>query len=218
MQPAPDLPIEQLQVVDPAFFEQADTLMLARWLPGKYLITCINDNITAVKITETEAYLGTTDRACHAFGGKKTARTATMYLPGGHAYVYLCYGLHHLFNIVTHAAGEPHAILIRAGEPVAGIETMLQRRQKSKPDYSLTRGPGSLAQALGLHTGHSGLPLTPPGLYIGQLWGDTQPVAIGQSARIGVGYAGADALLPYRFFIPGSKWVSGGAGLNRPVD
>jgi DNA-3-methyladenine glycosylase len=200
---------ENLQVVDPAYFEQADTLMLARWLLGKYLITTITDATTAVKITETEAYLGTTDRACHAFGGKKTARTATMYLPGGHAYVYLCYGLHHLFNIVTHAAGEPHAILIRAGEPVAGIETMLQRRQKSKPDYNLTCGPGALAQALGLHAGHSGLPLTPPRLYIGQLLGDTQPVAIGQSARIGVSYAGADALLPYRFFIADSKWVSG---------
>ncbi|MCU0374416.1 MAG: DNA-3-methyladenine glycosylase [Chitinophagaceae bacterium] len=215
MQPIPILPTVQLQVVEPAFFEQADTLMLARWLLGKYLVTCINNTTTAVQITETEAYLGTTDRACHAFGGKKTARTAPMYLPGGHAYVYLCYGLHHLFNIVTHAAGEPHAILIRAGEPVAGIEAMLQRRQKNKADFSLTRGPGALAQALGLHTGHTGLPLAPPHLYIAGQAGAGPPAAIAQSARIGVSYAGADALLPYRFFIPGSKWVSGTARLNR---
>jgi DNA-3-methyladenine glycosylase len=133
-----------------------------------------------------------------------------MYLPGGHAYVYLCYGIHHLFNIVTHQKDIPHAILIRALEPITGITQMLKRRNKSNPDFSLTRGPGSLSQALGIHKAHSGMLLQKSEIILATDQGIPKNAIIEQSARIGVDYAGTDALLPYRFSLKGNAWVSGG--------
>lgn len=149
MLPVSDFSIEQLQVVDPVFFEQPDTLTLARWLLGKYLITCINGTKNHCKNNRNRGLFRYSRQSLPCLWGEKNCPHCNHVPAGGHSYVYLCYGLHHMFNIVTHAAGEPHAILIRAGEPVAGMETMLKRRQKSKIDYSLTRGPGALAQALG---------------------------------------------------------------------
>jgi DNA-3-methyladenine glycosylase len=205
------MPLEHTYTpVPPHFFEQEDTLWLARWLLGKLLITRQEGLLTAVRITETEAYLGATDRACHAYGYRHTARTRTMYLPGGHAYVYLCYGMHHLFNIVTHRAGEPHAILLRAGEPAIGTALMQQRRGPQVPLHKLASGPGSLSKALGIHTGLNALPLAAPHFEIAE---DAAPylpdTAIGSSPRIGVSYAGTDALLPYRFFVKNHPTVSG---------
>lgn len=190
------------------YFLQTDTLMLARQLLGMQLFTCIDGIKTAGRIVETEAYLGETDRASHAYGGRRTRRTEAMYLPGGHAYVYLCYGIHHLFNIVTNKIDIPHAILIRAIEPTEGINHMLDRRQKSKADFSLTRGPGSLSRALGINTGFSGQKLQDTELFIMDndsqlLWDD-----IASGPRIGVDYAGEDAKLPYRFFIKNNPYVS----------
>ncbi len=188
---------------------QSDTLKLAKELLGMLLITRFDGIETAGIIVETEAYLGETDRASHAFGGKRTARTETMYLPGGHAYVYLCYGIHHLFNIVTHRENIPHAILVRALEPVAGIETMLLRRNKEKVDFSLTRGPGSLSQAMGIRKSHSGILLQQQSIIIAGGANPVKKIETEAGPRIGVDYAGEDALLPYRFSIKNNPWVSG---------
>lgn len=190
------------------YFMQADTLLLAKELVGMILVTRFNGIETSGRIVETEAYLGETDRASHAFGGRRTSRTEIMYMPGGHAYVYLCYGIHHLFNIVTHQKDIPHAILIRALEPMAGIEYMLKRRNKTKPDFSLTRGPGSLSQALGIHKMHTGLLLQTSGIIIGIEEHNINSALIEKSPRIGVDYAGSDAGLPYRFSLKGNPWVS----------
>ena len=160
-------------------------------------------------ITETEAYAGAIDKASHAYNNRRTARTETMYQPGGVAYVYLCYGVHHLFNVVTNVQDIPHAVLIRAIEPLEGIDVMLQRRGLHQPTHKLTAGPGSMSAALGInYKAHNGLPLNGAVLYIEDrhiVIGENQIVA---SPRIGVNYAGADALLPYRFTIAGNPWVS----------
>ena len=132
-----------------------------------------------------------------------------MYAEGGLAYVFLCYGIHHLFNVVTHLRDTPHAILIRGIEPVRGIETMLQRTGKKELDNSLTRGPGNVSKALGLHTSKSGWPLSNRELFIADDGFVYPPRLIGSSPRIGVDYAAEDALLPYRFYIKGNPFVSG---------
>lgn len=198
-----------MNIPDANFFMQQDTLWLAKELLGMELITRFDGKETAGIILETEAYLGETDRASHAYGGRRTQRTETMYLRGGHAYVYLCYGMHHLFNIVTNLQDVPHAILIRAVEPTRGLEHMLARRKKEKPDFSVTRGPGSVSQALGIHKSHSGILLQQETIIIADNRLPGKHIQIESSARIGVDYAGEDALLPYRFFVKNSPWVSG---------
>ena len=145
-----------------------------------------------------EAYNGIIDKASHAFGGRRTRRNEMMYAEGGVAYVFLCYGIHHLFNIVTHNKQIPHAILIRGLEPLLGIDEMLVRTGKKQLDNSLTRGPGNLSKAMGLLTSHSGSSLVGNELFISD-----------DGFTIGVAYAGKDALLPYRFYIKGNPFVSG---------
>ncbi len=132
-----------------------------------------------------------------------------MYDEGGLAYVYLCYGIHHLFNVVTHKKDTPHAILIRALEPLQGIDHMLERTGKEKLDYTLTRGPGNLSKALGIFTHVSGYSMQGKDLFIADDGFVYPKKQIGASPRIGVDYAGADALLPYRFFVKGNPYVSG---------
>lgn len=198
-----------IHILPTHFFAQQDTLRLARDLLGKILTTHFDGKETSGRIVETEAYLGETDRASHAFGGRRTMRTETMYLPGGHAYVYLCYGIHHLFNIVTHQQDVPHAILIRALDPMNGIPFMMERRKKTKLDNTLTRGPGSLSKALGIDVLHSARPLQYPDLFISDDGFRYDENIIQTSPRIGVDYAGEDAKLPYRFFIKGNINLSG---------
>lgn len=164
-------------------------------------------------ITETEAYAGTSDRASHAFGDRRTARTEVMYAEGGVAYVYLCYGIHHLFNVVTNVAGIPHAVLIRAGEPLEGIDQMLLRRKKRSLTPAVTSGPGTLSAALGIRTIHSGIVLNSDSISIHDPGTTIAPSQIIAATRVGVAYAGADALLPYRFYIAGSRFVSKAKGL-----
>lgn len=181
-----------------AYFQEEDTLSLSRRLLGKFLVSSIGDQLTSGMIIETEAYLGKKDRACHAFGGRRTKRTEVMYLEGGHWYVYLCYGMHFLLNVVTHRKDEPHAILIRALSPSEGVEYMLQRRGMKQVEKKLTAGPGSVCTALGITTQLSGEPMGKT-VWIedrGVLVTDNQ---IMESPRIGVAYAQEDALLPYRF-------------------
>jgi DNA-3-methyladenine glycosylase len=191
------------------FYQREDVLRISRELLGKILVTKWSKVETSGRIVECEAYAGVMDRASHAVGGRRTARNEVMYGEGGNAYVYLCYGIHHLFNVVTNSTDVPHAILIRAVEPVSGIKEMLKRTGKEKADNTLTRGPGNVSKALGIHTSHSGMSLQGNQLYLaedGFSWPDKE---IGASPRIGVEYAGPHALLPYRFYIKGNPFVSG---------
>ncbi len=191
-----------------AFFQGADTAFLAQSLLGKVLSTEFNGQLTAGKITEVEAYLGASDRACHAFDYRRTARTETMFLPGGHTYIYLCYGIHHLFNVVTHQQNEPHAILIRAVEPVLGIEIMMERRKMAKVKPSLSAGPGSMSQALGITTAHNQMKINEGPIRI-EDWGfRVKKSEIVAKNRIGVDYAGEHASWALRFFLKDNDFVS----------
>ena len=136
-----------------------------------------------------------------------------MFAEGGVAYVYLCYGIHHLFNVVTNVADTPHAVLIRAGEPLEGIDHMLLRRKKSTLTPALTSGPGALSAALGIRTIHNGVSLNEDSISIKDMGTNIAPAQIIAATRVGVAYAGADALLPYRFYIAGNRVVSKAKGL-----
>lgn len=194
------------------FYKRDDVVQVAKELLGKLLVTNIDGVITSGIITETEAYAGINDKASHAYGGRRTDRTKVMYHLGGVAYVYLCYGIHHLFNVVTNQQDVPHAVLIRAVEPVEGVDVMLERRNKTKITSSLTSGPGALSQALGLHTKHTGFSLHGPEIMIkeGRRVG---PDDVMSGTRVGVAYADEDAYLPYHFWIKDSPYVSKGKGL-----
>ena len=192
-----------------SFYARKDVVLIARELIGKIIITNFDGKVTSARIVETEAYAGITDKASHAFGGRRTPRNEHLYSRAGTAYVYISYGLHQMLNIVTNDKDIPDAVLIRGAEPIAGIEIMLKRTGKKIPDKTLTRGPGNVAKALGIFKHHSGNSLLGDEIY---LMDDATKVAdedIGISARIGVESAGADALLPYRFYIKGNKYVSG---------
>jgi DNA-3-methyladenine glycosylase len=191
------------------FYQRSNVLLIAKELLGKILVTKWNKTITSARIVETEAYAGVMDRASHAYGARRTKRNDIMYSQGGFAYVYLCYGIHHLFNVVTNDHGIPHAILVRGAEPLQGIEEMLNRTGKEKPDHTLTRGPGNLSKALGIDTSHSGLSLLDKKIFIADDGFRYKKKEIVASPRIGVDYAGEDALLHYRFFIKGNPFVSG---------
>jgi len=197
-------------LLQPDFFLRDDVVKIARELIGKKLVTCFDDEITSGIITETEAYAGITDRASHAFGGRFTGRTSVMYQTGGTAYVYLCYGVHSLFNVVTNVQGIPDAVLIRGIQPLEGIAKILERCGKSRHENYLGRGPGKVSKCLGIHFSHSGLPITN---MIGEnagnklkIWIEDNDLVIKeedikQGTRIGVDYAGEDATLPFRFLL-----------------
>jgi len=182
-----------------SFYESEDVVALAIKLLGKELVTCFDGVTTSGIITETEAYAGVTDKASHAYGGRRTGRTEIMYARGGTAYVYLCYGMHSLFNVVTNVKDVPHAILIRAIQPAKGVDVMLARTGKSKVTSAFAEGPGKVAKALGIHYSHSGLDLTNGDIWIEDRKIGIPPEEIIAGPRIGVGYSGEDALLPYRF-------------------
>lgn len=177
-------------------------------LMGKLLITNIEGKQTSGRIVELEAYDGIIDRASHAYNSKRTLRNEMMYAAGGVAYVYICYGLHNLFNIVTNIADIPHAILIRSIEPVEGISHMLKRRNKSVADRDITSGPGNLSKALGIDISDNGCSLLENRICIADDGFSYKPSEIFTSHRIGMTSAGKDALLPYRYYIKGNPFVS----------
>ncbi len=195
------------------FYRRTDVVTIAKELLGKIVVTHIDGRYTAGMIVETEAYAGATDKASHAFGNRRTPRTDIMYAPGGVAYVYLCYGIHHLFNVVTNVQETPHAVLIRAIEPLEGTDIMLERRKKEKLLPSLTAGPGAMSEALGIKTRHTGIPLTGKEIYIEDRGIAIPQSQVGTATRVGVAYAEEDALLPYRFFVKENAYVSKGKGL-----
>ena len=198
-----------MKKLDYNFYNRPDVVKIARELLGKVLVTDWGNGLTSGRVVETEAYKGVTDRASHAYNGRRTARTEVMYNDAGSGYVYLCYGIHHLFNVVTNVKNTPHAILIRAVEPLQGVDMMLQRTGKQNPDRTLTSGPGNVSKALGILTRHSGISLTGNTIFIADDGFAVRTKDIIATPRIGVGYAGEDALLPYRFFIRNNIYVSG---------
>ena len=197
--PALQMKPATLQKLDVDFYTRTDVVAVARDLLGKVLCTSIDGELTTAVITETEAYAGVDDRASHAWGGRRTRRTEPMYAEGGTAYVYLCYGIHHLFNVVTSERDDPQAVLVRAASPVAGTDRMLARRGKDAVDTTLLGGPGSLACALGITTGLSGTSLLGDRVWIEDQGFVVDSIAVGP--RVGVDYAGEDASRPYRFLL-----------------
>lgn len=195
--------------LDAAFYGRENVVLIAKELLGKILVTNFDNEITAARIVETEAYNGIVDKASHAYNGRRTNRTEIMYMQGGKAYVYLCYGIHHLFNVVTNEQDTPHAILIRAAEPVFGVDAMLHRTRKTNLDYTITKGPGNVSKALGISTKHTGVDLLGNEMYIIDDGFKLKKNEIIASSRIGVDYAAEDALLPYRFYIKDNLFVSG---------
>ncbi|MDG4650988.1 DNA-3-methyladenine glycosylase [Chryseobacterium arthrosphaerae] len=191
-----------------SYYADQDVLFLAQDLLGKILFTEINGDITAGIIVETEAYFGVQDKASHAYGGRRTDRTETLYSHGGVSYVYLCYGIHHLFNVVTSVKDEPHAVLIRAVEPLLGKETMEVRRSMPASRAAISSGPGSAAKALGIDRNFNKKDLTGNEIWIEDHGIRYDPDEIIAGPRIGVAYAQEDALLPWRFFVKGNKYVS----------
>lgn len=190
----------------PEFYLGGDVVALSRELLGKVLCSRIDGQLCKGIISETEAYAGETDRASHAFGGRRTARTETMYAAGGCAYVYLCYGIHHLFNVVTNQSGVPHAILVRAVLPATGLDTILTRRGRDAGDWQpdLLSGPGKVSQGLGITTSLTGESLQGRSLWLEDAGVAIPAASITSGPRVGVGYAGVDAALPYRFRLTAS--------------
>lgn len=200
-------------ILPESFYTRKDVVKIAKELLGKVLVTRFNGEYTSGMITETEAYAGISDKASHAFGNRRTARTEVMFSQGGVAYVYLCYGIHHLFNVVTNVQNVPHAVLIRAVEPVDGIGIMLGRRAKDKLQPTLTAGPGAMSVALGIHTWHTAQSLQSDDLYIEDRGIKIARKNIVEATRVGVAYAAEDALLPYRFYVRDNPYVSKAKGL-----
>jgi DNA-3-methyladenine glycosylase len=184
-----------------SFYRRDDVVQVSRELLGKVLCTRANGAVTRAVITETEAYAGVGDKASHAYGGRRTRRTEPMYADGGIAYVYLCYGIHHLFNVVSAVAGTPHAILVRAGRPLEGVALMKRRRGKAATARTLMAGPGTVSQALGITT-----KLTGSSLQGGRIWIEDHGIKVDAGRiiagpRVGVDYAAEDAARPYRFIL-----------------
>jgi DNA-3-methyladenine glycosylase len=200
-------------VLPESFYRREDVVQVAKDLLGKVIVTRFDGEVTVGMITETEAYAGATDKASHAYGNRRTNRTEVMYANGGVAYVYLCYGIHHLFNVVTNVEDVPHAVLIRAVEPLEGIDIMLERRGKDKLTPALTAGPGAMSMALGIYTHHTGMELNSELLTIEDRGIKVAKKNIVAATRVGVAYAMDDALRPYRFYIKDNKYVSKGKGL-----
>jgi DNA-3-methyladenine glycosylase len=185
--------MEKLSV---GFYQRNDVVGIAKELIGKILVTHFNGIITSGRIVETEAYNGVEDKARHAFGGKRTKRTETMYLPGGAAYVYLCYGIHHLFNVINNVANEPHAVLIRSVIAVDGTPEIPERLGKKSLKNNLLKGPGVVSRGLGITNTFTAISLLLNDIYICDDGFKTLSGCIMATPRIGVDYTGEDALLP----------------------
>ena len=182
-----------------SFFQTKNVQDIARNLLGKIIYTNINSQITSAMITETEAYQGPEDRASHAYNNKRTARTEVMYKSGGCCYIYLCYGIHYLFNIVTNVHNIPHTVLIRSGKIHTGIEYVQERRGINIQASKLLQGPGNFAKGLGIDMNLNGVALNTNHIWI--INNEIQNPTIIKTQRVGIEYAEADALLPWRYIL-----------------
>jgi len=190
------------------YYHNNDVVALSKDLIGKYLFTCIDGVVTGGYIVETEAYNGAVDKASHAYGNKKTNRTEVMFRQGGTIYVYLCYGIHEMLNIVTSDDGHAQAILIRAINPTDGIDVMFYRRNMLVLKSNITMGPGSVAKALGISRNINAFSLQSDTIWIEDRGLTFPGESIATVPRVGVSYAAEDALLPYRFYVKGNPYVS----------
>lgn len=193
-----------------SFYRRTDVVSISQELLGKYLVTNFAGEYTAGRIVETEAYRAPDDKACHAHLNRFTKRTQVMFEAGGVAYIYLCYGIHHLFNVVTAEAGMAHAILIRAIEPTDGIAIMQQRRGMNHQKPQLTAGPGVMSKALGINKSYTGISLTAPDspIWLEDRGDQLLKEDISSGPRIGIDYAEECKDWPWRFWIRGNGWVS----------
>lgn len=192
----------------PRYYQNPDVIFLAQDLLGKILFTQKNGEITAGIITETEAYFGTEDKASHAYGGRRTLRTEAMFQTGGFSYIYLCYGIHHLFNIVVSEENDPKSVLVRAVEPFEGLPVIESRRKRPASDKMISSGPGSVCKALGIDMTFNKKPLTGEEIWIEDSGLQYSQDDIASAPRIGVAYAGEHALLPLRFYLKNNRYVS----------
>jgi len=188
----------------PQSFYRRSALIVARECIGKFLVSRVGGTTTVGRIVETEAYRGPDDAAAHSYRGRRTPRTEVMFGPAGYAYVFVLYGMHHAFNVVTARRGKPEAVLIRAIQPIEGVPVMARRRRLPVGHRSLADGPGKLCQALGITKEHYGADLTQGIITITD--GPRAPVVA--SSRVGIDYAGEWANKPWRFAERGSVFVS----------
>ena len=201
------MPDFSIKPIPSEFYTRTDVIQIARELLGKVLYTSFNNELTAGIIIETEAYTGVNDKASHAWNNRRTARNEVMYQSGGFAYIYLCYGIHSLFNIVTSTLNDPKAVLIRGIEPIHGIEIMKRRKGKNILVYKDAIGPGNVSKLLGIQVPQSGLSLCKDihpemGIWIQDEGINVHETEVKAGPRIGVDYAEEDALLPLRF-----QWI-----------
>lgn len=196
---------EYKNIICPEFYKR-DTITVAKELLGKEFVHILKGEPLISRITETEAYLGENDKASHTYGGLRTQRTETMYLPGGHLYVYLIYGIYSLVNVITQDEENPTGVMIRSAEPVKGFDTMATLRFSKEYNQltsfqkkNLTNGPGKFSMAMGIDTSFDGKDLFQKDLYIQDTGFAVEKIGAGQ--RINIDYAEEDALLPLRFFI-----------------
>lgn len=195
-------------VLPRSFYETPAITRIAKALLGKRLVSDLPEGRTVGRIVETEAYEGITDRAAHSWNNRRTSRTEIMYGEGGKVYMYLCYGLHQMFNVVTNKEEHPHVVLIRALEPIEGEEIMAARTGKKMGDVSITRGPGNLCKAMGFNKTHNGVDLINGIIRIEDDGFQLKRGAVMATPRIGVDYAGEHALWPYRFILKNNHYVS----------
>ncbi len=188
------------------FYTGEATNALAKELIGMELYHVSAEGLTSGIIVETEAYCGATDRGCHAWGNRRTDRTEVMFREGGIAYVYLCYGIHQMFNVVTHKGGFPHAILIRALEPIKGLDIMEHRRQTNNR-FNLCAGPGNVGKAMGFSTRQSGISLLEDTIWI-ERSASSNKINITESPRVGMHFEGYYKRVPWRFRLSGSPFTS----------
>ena len=192
-----------------SFYQRNDVVQISKELIGKVLITEINGFKCSGRIVETEAYQGPEDRGSHAFGNRLTPRTENMFKDGGITYVYQCYGIHYLLNVVTSVSNSPHAILLRGLEPIDGIETMLFRRKMKNPIPALTAGPGVLAQAMGIDKSHNGISLLGDKIWIEEPINETVCYDdIVSSKRVGMNFEGPWHSIPWRFRLKNNLYTS----------
>ncbi|MEZ5057587.1 MAG: DNA-3-methyladenine glycosylase [Saprospiraceae bacterium] len=205
-----------MKILPKSFYLSSDVQQIAQNLLGKILWTNINHQVSYGRIVETEAYQAPHDKASHAYNWRKTNRTQTMFLEGGHAYIYLCYGIHHLFNVVTGQTELPHAILIRGLEPLYGMELMAARTNKPESSKTLSNGPGSLSKALGITTKQDAINVYSPESEI-KIMDDGFQLSkkeIIAGPRVGIDYAEEYISKPWRYFITGNRWVSNKDGIK----
>jgi len=192
----------------PRSFYLDDTVSISRALLGCVLWRRLDGELLAGRIVETEAYLGANDMASHVRRGLRSPRVESMYLPGGHAYVYFTYGMHYCMNVVTQEEDIAEAVLLRALEPLQGLESMRTRRPKAKRDFELMNGPGKLCAAMAIDRALDGERLDGKTLFITPRDIEVADDEIAVSARIGVENSGEAAPWPLRFYLRGNRYVS----------